>query len=137
MLEIEYTENFDEIDKIADKLLSEHDAENGIEYNFKQFSFIAKENGEAIGYLTGFSYYAEVTINNLVVLKKYRNKGTGRKLVKRVVEHFSGKGFNNVNLVTNEFQSPQFYEKCGFTLEFKRRNVENPKLTKYFFIKYF
>ena len=31
MLEIEYTENFDEIDKIADKLLSEHDAKNGIE----------------------------------------------------------------------------------------------------------
>lgn len=29
------------------------------------------------------------------------------------------------------------YEKCGFELEFVRKNKSNPKLTKYFFIKYF
>ena len=137
MVKIEYTENFEETDKIADELLSEHDAENGIEYNLKHFSFIAKENGEAIGYLTGFSYYAEVTINNLIVLKKYRAKGVGTKLIEQVEEHFKDKGFNNINLVTNEFQAPKFYEKCGFSLEFKRENKENPQLTKYFYIKYF
>lgn len=137
MIEIERTEDFEQNDEIADKLLSEHDAENDIEYNFRRFSFIAKENGEVIGYLTGFSYYAEVTINNLVVLREYRSKGVGTKLIKQVVEHFKGKGFNNINLVTNEFQAPKFYEKCGFNLEFKRENKENPKLTKYFFVKYF
>ena len=45
---------------------------------------------------------------------------------------FKDKGFNNINLVTNEFQAPKFYESCGFDLEFVRENKKNLKLTKYF-----
>ena len=137
MFEIEFSENFEEIDKLADDLLSEYDAENSIEYNFKNFAFVAKENGKSVGYLTGFSYYSEITINNLIVLKKYRKKGVGAKLVLQVEKYFAGKGFNNINLVTNAFQAPRFYEKCGFKLEFIRNNERNPKLTKYFYVKYF
>ena len=137
MLKIEARTDFEKIDKEADKLLSVYDTENGVEYNFKRFSFVAKENDQTIGYLTGFSYYSEVTINNLVVLKKYRGRGVGTKLIKYVEKFFKDKGFNNINLVTNEFQAPKFYENCGFDLEFVRKNKENPKLTKYFYIKYF
>lgn len=137
VLKINYAENFEEIDKIADELLSEYDTENDVEYNFKRFSFVAKENTQTVGYLTGFSYYSEVTVNNLVVLKSYRGKGIGAALLKQIEQHFNRKGFNNINLVTNEFQAPKFYEKCGFKLEFVRKNKENPKLTKYFFVKYF
>ena len=46
------------------------------------------------------------------------------------------KNFNYVSLVTCGFQAPQFYEKCGYKLEFKRENKENDKLSQYFFIKY-
>ena len=113
MVEIDNTENFEGIDKIADKLLSQYDKENGIEYNFKKFSFVAKENDQAVGYLTGFSYYSEVTINNLVVRKEYRNKGIGTMLIRRKEEYFKNKGFDNINLVTNNFQALKFYEKCG------------------------
>lgn len=137
MVNIEYEENFEEIDKIADKLLTEYDTENWVEYNFKKFSFVAKENNEIIGYLTGFSYYSEVTINNLIVLKKHRSKGIGTMLIRKVEKYFENKNFNNINLVTNAFQAPEFYKKCGFTLEFIRENKENPRLTKYFFVKYF
>ena len=137
MLKIDYAENFDEIDKIADELLSEYDTENGIEYNFKRFAFVAKDNNKTVGYVTGFSYYSEVTVNNLVVLKNYRGKGIGAALLKQVEQHFNGKSFNNINLVTNEFQAPKFYEKCGFKLEFIRKNKQNLKLNKYFFVKYF
>ncbi len=137
MLKIDYAENFDEIDKIADELLSEYDSENDVEYNFKRFSFVAKENNQTVGYLTGFRYYSEVTVNNLVVLKNYRGKGIGAALLKQVEQHFNGKSFNNINLVTNEFQAPKFYEKCGFKLEFIRKNKQNLKLNKYFFVKYF
>ena len=115
MVNIEYEENFEEIDKIADKLLTEYDTENGVEYNFKKFSFVAKENNEIIGYLTGFSYYSEVTINNLIVLKKHRSKGIGTMLIRKVEKYFENKNFNNINLVTNAFQAPEFYKKCGFT----------------------
>jgi len=137
LLKIECRKDFEKIDKEADKLLSVYDTENDVEYNFKRFSFVAKENDQIIGYLTGFSYYSEITINNLIVLKKYRGRGVGTKLIKYVENFFKDKGFNNINLVTNEFQAPKFYENCGFELEFVRENKENPKLTKYFYIKYF
>ena len=137
MLKIEIEKDFEKIDKKADKLLSLHDIENGVEYNFKRFSFVAKEDDREIGYVTGFSYYSEVTINNLIVLEKYRGQGVGTRLIEHAEKHFKDKGFNNINLVTNEFQAPKFYEKCGFDLEFIRKNKENPKLTKYFYVKYF
>ena len=136
MIEIEYSNNFEELNKIAHELLSEYDLENGVEYNFNKFSFIAKDNDKLVGSITGFSYYSEITINNLVVRKEYRGKGIGTKLIRTVEKHFANKGFNNINLVTNNFQAPKFYEKCGFELEFVRENKKNPKLTKYFFVKY-
>lgn len=137
MLKIEIEKDFEKIDKKADELLSLHDIENGVEYNFKKFSFVAKEDDREIGCVTGFSYYSEFTINNLIVLEKYRGQGVGTRLIEHVEKVFEDKGFNNINLVTNEFQAPKFYENCGFDLEFIRKNKENPKLTKYFYVKYF
>lgn len=137
LLKIEIEKDFEKIDKKADELLSLHDIENGVEYNFKKFSFVAKEDDREIGYVTGFSYYSEFTINNLIVLEKYRGQGVGTRLIEHVEKVFEDKGFNNINLVTNEFQAPKFYENCGFDLEFIRKNKENPKLTKYFYVKYF
>ncbi len=136
MLNIERGENFEEIDKAADELLTQYDTESGVEYNFKRFSFVARENDKIVAYLTGYSYYSEVTINNLVVVKEYRGRGIGKKLIRYTEDYFKGKNFNNINLVTNAFQAPGFYEKCGFRLEFIRENKENAKLNKYFFVKY-
>ncbi len=136
MIEIEYSKDFEELDKMADDLLTEYDKENGVEYNFNKFSFVAIDGNELVGFITGFSYYSEITINNVVVKKGYRGKGIGTKLIRKVEEYFEDKGFNNINLVTNDFQAPKFYEKCGFELEFVRKNKSNPKLTKYFFVKY-
>ena len=136
MVKIEYSDNFEKLDKMADDLLTEYDKENGVEYNFNKFSFVAIDGNELVGFITGFSYYSEITINNVVVKKGYRGKGIGTKLIRTVEEYFEDKGFNNINLVTNDFQAPKFYEKCGFELEFVRKNKSNPKLTKYFFVKY-
>ena len=47
------------------------------------------------------------------------------------------KGFENMNLTTYSFQAPEFYKKCGFEIEFIRESKQNPKLTKYFLVKYF
>ena len=45
-------------------------------------------------------------------------------------------GFENINLTTYGFQAPEFYQKCGYRVEFIRRNKENPKLDKYYFVRY-
>lgn len=42
-----------------------------------------------------------------------------------------------MNLTTYGFQAPELYRKFGFKVEFIRENKENPKLNKYFLVKYF
>ena len=59
------------------------------------------------------------------------------KLGVTVDSHYKDKGFENINLTTYGFQAPEFYKKCGFKVEFVRENKKNPKLNKYFLVKYF
>ena len=87
--------------------------------------------------ITGNSYYKEVHISDLIILDEYRNNHIGSKLVQTVEDYFKGKGFENINLTTYGFQAPEFYKKCGFNIEFIRKNKENPKLDKYYLVKYF
>ena len=138
MVEIEYQENLDEkFFEIIDSEFNKYAIKNGVECNYKSFSFIAKINNEIIGIITGNSYYQEVHIDNLIVLEQYRKQHIGSKLMEKVENHFKNKGFKNINLTTYEFQAPEFYKKCGFEVEFVRENKENSKLNKYFLIKYF
>ena len=90
-----------------------------------------------VGIITGNSYYKEVHISDLIILDEYRNKNIGSKLVKTVEDYFKGKGFENINLTTYGFQAPEFYKKCGFEVEFIRKNKKNSKLDKYYLVKYF
>ena len=59
------------------------------------------------------------------------------QVLKAVEEYYKDKGFENINLTTYGFQAPEFYKKCGFQVEFIRENKNNPKLTKYFLVKYY
>ncbi len=138
MIKIEYIENLnDEIYEIIDNEFNKFAIKNNVTCNYTPFSFIAKENEKIIGILTGHSYYSEVHINDLIILEQYRNKHIGSSLIKAVENYFKDKNFENINLTTYEFQAPEFYKKCGFELEFIRKNKQNSKLNKYFFVKYF
>jgi ribosomal protein S18 acetylase RimI-like enzyme len=138
MMEIEYKDEIegkyyeiinDEFEKFAIK--------NGVKCDYKPFIFIAREDDNVLGFITGHSYYKEVYISDLIIYEEHRKKHIGSKLVKEVEEFFKDKGFNNINLTTYDFQAPEFYKKCGFTVEFVRENKENPKLNKYYLAKYF
>jgi len=138
MLNIEYIEAIDDkIGKIIDVEFNKFAAKNGVVCNYTPFTFIAKEDNEVVGIITGHSYYSEIHISDLIVYEKYRKKHIGSKLIKTVEEYYKDKGFKNMNLSTYNFQAPEFYKKCGFEIEFIRENKENPKLTKYFLVKYF
>ena len=138
MLNIEYTENYNEkYGKIIDDGFNKFALENGVNCNYKSFAFIAKEDDEFVGIITGHSYYREVHISDLIIIEKYRHKHIGTKLVKAVEEYYKDKGFENINLTTYDFQAPEFYKKCGFEVEFVRESKNSSKLTKYFLVKYF
>ena len=138
MIDIEY------IDRIEDKYyitineeFNKFASENGVECNYVPYTFIAKENDEILGFITGHSYYKEVYIADLIVFEEHRNKHIGSKLMQAVEEHFKDKGFENMNLTTYSFQAPEFYKKCGFKVDFVRESKLNSKLNKYYMVKYF
>ena len=105
--------------------------------SIKDFLLLKKANdGEIIGVLLGCTAFAEIHVDDICVKFGYRHKGLGARLLQEVEDRFISKGYNNINLVTSEFQATEFYKKCGFEVEFIRKNKQNPKLTKTFFIKY-
>ena len=138
MLNIEYIENLDEkFYQLIDDEFNKYAIKNDVKCNYKPFNFVAKKDNIVIGIITGHSYYKEVHIGDLIILEKYRNKHIGSKLIETVENYFRDKGFENINLTTYDFQAPEFYKKCGYEVEFVRKNKEEPKLTKYFLVKYF
>jgi ribosomal protein S18 acetylase RimI-like enzyme len=124
-------------EKMRDDLVS-YETSHGVDVNYKRFALVLSDDqNTTLGVLNAFTAFAEIYIDDMWVDSHYRGKGYGRKLIQALEDYFKGKGFNNINLVTNQFQAPEFYKKCGFELEFIRKNIKNSKLTKFFFIKYF
>ena len=81
-----------------------YETSNGISCNYTPFCFVAKNDDEIAGAVSGASFFSEIYIDELVVKDEYRGKGIGTKLIRAVEECFSGKGFTNINLCTNGFQ---------------------------------
>ena len=136
MIEIEFKENLeDDFYKLIDDEFNKFALKNDVVCNYVPFNFIAKDAEKVIGIITGHSYYQEVHISDLIVLEQYRHKHIGKKLVEAVEHYYQGKGFENINLTTYQFQAPEFYKKCGFEVEFFRENKKEPKLGKYLLIK--
>ena len=137
MLNIEYRENLEEeLYCMINTEFNKYATKNCVTCNYTPFNFVAKEDDKIVGIITGHSYYKEVHIGDLIILEQYRNKNIGTKLIETVENYFKNKGFENINLTTYNFQAPDFYKKCGFKVEFIRENKEEPKLTKYYFVKY-
>ena len=136
MIDIEPIENLgEELGILIDREFNEYAKDNGVSCDYRPFCFAAKEDGKVVGIINGNSYYDEVHIGDLIVLKDYRHKHIGSQLVRKVEETFTGKGFKKFNLSTYEFQAPEFYKKLGFKVEFVRENKDDPRLNKYFFAK--
>ena len=118
--------------------LAEYESSHGIDVNYERFSISLSEGGgNTLGVLHGYTAYAEIYVDDLWVDSFHRGRGFGSKLMQALEDKYSGEGFNNINLVTSAFQAPGFYRKCGFEEEFTRRNLQNPKLDKTFFVKFF
>ena len=138
MIKIEFVDQLSyEIENIMRQDLVHYESSHGVDVNYKPLSLILRKDNEVVGILNAFTAYSEVYIDDMWVHSKHRSKGYGKQLIEELENNFIGKGFNNINLVTSEFQAPEFYMKCGFELEFTRKNLKHPKLTKFFFVKFF
>lgn len=138
-LKIKYTENLStEANAKMTVGHEKYEAEHGINIRFKNIAFVlADEKDEVFGVLKAYTAFEEVYVEDLWVDESFRGQGYGKKLLQALENNFKDAGYNNINLVTNEFQAPAFYKKCGYEVEFIRVNKLNNKLTKTFFVKYF
>lgn len=133
-----YSELPKTIEDIMSKGFVDYEKSHGIDVNYQRFSIVFSDNhNNPTGVLCAYTAFAEIYIDDIWVHEQQRGQGIGRELIQTLEDKFKDQGFNNINLVTSEFQAPDFYRKCGFEQEFVRINHHNPKLTKYFFVKYF
>lgn len=129
----------DEIDDVIGEFINreftEYGRANKVTLGYDEFCFVAKDkDGNIAGAITGRAYYDEVHIVDLIVSSKCRRGGIGKKLVGTVEDNYKGRGYKTITLTTFGFQAPEFYKKLGYKIEFVREN-EDPKLSKYFFMK--
>lgn len=128
----------DETDEIVggflDRAFEDYADKSDVGLNYEEYCFVAENDGEIAGVITGRAYYNEVHIGDLIIDEKYRRNRIGSKLVATVEEAYAGKGYEKITLTTFGFQAPEFYKKLGYTLEFVRED-KDPKLSKYFYIK--
>lgn len=133
---IKKVENLDAVlEGMIGTQFSQYAAQHQLSVNYTPFNFVAEEDEEVIGLITGYAYYNEVYISELILLEKSRGKGIGSKLLRKVEDYFRDKGYELITLTTHKFQAPDFYLKNGFEIEHIRENKNNPNLTKYYFKK--
>lgn len=124
----------DRIGEFINREFTAFATESEVALNYEEFTFVAEEDGELVGVLTGRAYYNEVHIGDLIIKNGHRRGGIGKMLVEEVEKTYSGSGYEKLALTTFGFQAPGFYGKLGFKTEFVRED-KDPKLKKYFLIK--
>ena len=127
-----------EVDNKVEEFINEEFSQYAIQkeiiLNYDEFCFVAEDDGEIAGVITGRAYYNEVHIGDLIVGRNCRKSGIGTTLVQAVETAYKDKGYDKISLTTFGFQAPEFYKKLGYELEFIRED-KNPQLSKYFLIK--
>ena len=127
-----------DVEEAVRKGQEEYEAGHGIVCHYKPFSIVFRNSaGQAVGVLSAYTAFAEIYVDDIWVDASYRGNGLGRKLLEALENLYRDEGFNNINLVTSQFQAVGFYEKCGYEVEFVRTNEHHPMLSKTFFVKYF
>lgn len=133
---IEFNAQTDEaVEKLAETQHEQYESEHGIFFGFTPFQLIARVDGNVAGVLSGWAVYREIHADDLVVFSGYRGRGIGKRLLAEAEGLFPDREVDYIHLVTNGFQAPGFYEKCGYILEFVRKNPKDSRYDKYYFSK--
>lgn len=106
------------------QFLSDNNIEKPINSPFS-IEVVYIEKGLVIGYLSYSIMYEKAEINNVYVLKKYRNQGIGSKLLEYLLEKC--KICENITLEVRKdnVSALQLYKKFGFKEAALRENYYN------------
>ena len=70
-------------------------------------------------------------IERMAVLKRYRKKGVGKAIIKKILKHYLNR--NNINklILNSQIEAKDFYKKFGFVevgKEFVEANIKHKKM---------
>lgn len=138
-MKIEKIENEQELKEAMNLIFKKNDEKVGIEdkFLFKSFAYAIKDDdSKIVGGISGWRIFCEIYIDELVLDESLRGKGYGKKLIEIVEKEINDGNCDNINLMTNSFlNATEFYKKCGFKLEFVRKNGKDSRFDKYYMIK--
>jgi N-acetylglutamate synthase-like GNAT family acetyltransferase len=90
---------------------------------FQQICFaLYSEDDEIVGGVIGDKYWDWIYIDMLWVKEKLRGCGYGRQLMTHLEKEAVSRGVSHIYLNPFSFQSPGFYQKCGFKMFGKLEN---------------
>lgn len=144
MLTVNAAENSDnnvsEIAEIEKHCFSVPWTEEQIKSSDNTIFFIARYNGRAIAYGGMYTVLDEGYVTNIGVLPEFRNKGIGKKIVKKLIDFSTKKSLSFLSLEVrcSNYVAIKLYSDLGFSEVGLRKNFySNPKedakiMTRYF-----
>ena len=70
-------------------------------------------------------------IERMAVLKRYRNKGVGKAIIKKILKHYLNLKNMNKLILNSQIEAKDFYKKFGFVevgKEFFEANIKHKKM---------
>ena len=114
-------EELEEVDSFIEEEWKDFNVSRGYEYKKESDKLTARVNNELQGYISFETVGGVAYLSELIVSKKSRRLGIGRKLIEKFEETCKNKGCHMVYLETSEkhLEAVKFYEGMGY-----KRKVE-------------
>lgn len=117
--------SFRQITDVEFKSMNKAFDEYGLEFSnppetAERFTFVATVDNKFVGCSSGLAYKTVSGYNkyfflsDLLVTKKYRKLGYGRKLLESLENKVKELGIKHIWTWTAGYEGPGFYEKCGY-----------------------
>ena len=109
--------------QFLEDMLYEYNADKTNRNDGEMFSkLIYDSKNTIIAGITGWTWAGACEITHLWVKYDFRNKGFGENLLMAAEAEAKKKNCKTILLRTYSFQSPEFYQKYGYTVEFETRD---------------
>lgn len=125
----------DELKKHIFQSLGEHAVRkigiNGVAE--EPISFEMRDEGVFVGCVVVQMFWGQLHIKLLIVEEGHRNKGYAKKLMEHAFKYGKERGCSFAFVETLSFQAPDFYQKLGFEVEFKRDGYDRD--TSFYYLR--
>lgn len=113
IFEANHSMSADEIDQLEERIYEASADQCGYR-DAKQISFQAKESGNLIGAVAGYTWGGICELRQVWVEEAHRRHGVGKRLMRLAIREAKARGCAYMFIATYEFQAPGFYAKFGF-----------------------